>query len=623
MDDTRLDCIIQYLASPDFWFADLYRQAAETYAPELTVSPNTASGGSDWYPFAALGYPAVGAAEQARTSFNPHYHSITDRIETLSPELYTAITRASVATLITMGICPGMVEDVCAQDMGDGSALSVRWSANPEPDLTGYRLWWGTASQAHTDSAWVPGAETTSYLLSGLIADTPHYLVVRAQDTDGHTSFRATEVVATPHLIPQAPSGVAATPIPGGIRVDWFPNGEADIAGYRVLRRTNEGPYDLVADCQADTTFTDPNLSGTDRYYYRVEALDSEGNASMPSTEAYGRPMTLDQGILVVDETRNYTAVPDSLQDSFYHAILQGFTTTEYEYGSASQAPVLSDCAPYSTVVWHADDFAQFLAAGHVSDLATYLDAGGNVWLIGWKLSANLSGSSVYPMAFEAGSFMYNYVGVDHVALSGTSDSLQAVNGEAGYPDLPVDGSKIPTPSWGTTLRYIESLNPLAGTEAIYRADMANGGAFDGTVCGIRRIDTGPKVVFFAFPLYFMDEAAARHAARVVLTGFGEPLAAATASVCPRLVLDASPNPFEARTTLSFAARNEGKAKVAVFDIAGHLVATLLDTQVASGRHTVIWDGTDTAGTPVGSGIYLCRLEAPGGHAVRRVLLLR
>lgn len=623
MDDSRLDCMIQYAAAPWAWFADLYRQAAQTYVPELTVTPTIASGGSDWYPFAMVGYPAVGAAEQARTSFNPYYHSIHDSIQTLSPQLYTAITKASVATLAVLGVCPGPVTGVTAQDMGDGSALSVHWSASPEPDIAGYWVWWGPAPQTYADSALVIGSQSTSHFVDGLTAGTPYYIAVRAVDTEGHMSYRAVEIVAVPQVVPQAPSGIAAAPVPGGIRIDWARNSEADLAGYRLHRRVNDGDYALVADQVSDTTYVDAGLSGADRYYYRVEAVDGSGNVSLPSASAYGRPLTLDQGVLVVDETRNHPSSPDSIHDAFYRTILRGFTTTEFEYGAQDQAPVLSDFAPYSSVLWHADDFAQFLAAPHVPALQSYLDAGGKLWFVGWKPSADLTGSSIYPMTFEEGSFMHDYMGIARVELSGIADSLVGVRGEPGWPDLAVNPAAVPSASWGPTLRYVEAWTLAPSTEVIYRADMTvDASAFDGTICGVRRT-SGPAVVFFGFPLSLMEETGARQAARTVLAAFGEVLGSDDALAVPAtLHVDAAPNPFQGSTVISFSAPT-GKVTVRLFDMAGRLVATLVDGWLPEGSHDVHWDGRDRTGSPVGSGTYLCRVEMPGGRSSQKLLLVR
>ncbi len=621
MDDPRLDCMIQYAASPTLWFAELYEAVGRTYVPSLTVRPTTSSGGSDWYPFAMMGYPSVGAAEDARSHFNPHYHSPTDRIETLSPALYTSITKTSVATLVVLCTYPGQVCGISVQDMGDGHSVTVRWLPNTEPDIVGYWVWW--ESEGLTDSAWVAGASSTTCLVTGLAEGVTYTVVVRAADADGHQSYRATELTVQPRAVPLPPSGVAATPIPGGIRVDWFRNLEADIASYRVHRRVDEGDFTLVT-WTVDTTFTDPGLSGASRYSYRIEAVDLDGNVSAPSAIAWGRPLTLDQGILVVDETRNHTTPPDSVQDAFYRQILEGFTFEEFDYGSPDQEPTLSDLAPYSTVVWHADDFAQFMASGHVEEFRTYLDAGGKMWLVGWKLAANLAGSAAYPLTFEPGSFMRDYVGIERAEVSGPADSVRGCHGEGGFPDLRVDASKIPTPAWGGTLRYVEAVLPAEGTTVVYRADVSNP-LFDEAPCGVQFPAEEPRVVYFGFPLSFMQTQAARQAARIVLTRLGEPLATGDEPPVPgvALRLEASPNPFARSTSITALVPGSGLARLRIFDVGGRAVATLWEGPVRAGVLRAAWHGFDDEGRPVASGVYLCTLEGAGSVTTRPLLLLR
>jgi flagellar hook assembly protein FlgD len=52
-------------------------------------------------------------------------------------------------------------------------------------------------------------------------------------------------------------------------------------------------------------------------------------------------------------------------------------------------------------------------------------------------------------------------------------------------------------------------------------------------------------------------------------------------------------------------------------------VRTLREGWADAGRHELIWDGTDERGRPVGSGVYLFRLEAAGTASVRSVVLVR
>lgn len=71
----------------------------------------------------------------------------------------------------------------------------------------------------------------------------------------------------------------------------------------------------------------------------------------------------------------------------------------------------------------------------------------------------------------------------------------------------------------------------------------------------------------------------------------------------------ASPNPFNPCTTFRYELPESGPVRLDVFDLAGHLVRTLVDESNALGSHVAVWDGRDAAGREVGSGTYLGRLE--------------
>ncbi|MBN2171324.1 MAG: S8 family serine peptidase [Candidatus Krumholzibacteriota bacterium] len=86
------------------------------------------------------------------------------------------------------------------------------------------------------------------------------------------------------------------------------------------------------------------------------------------------------------------------------------------------------------------------------------------------------------------------------------------------------------------------------------------------------------------------------------------------------------PNPFrgEAGTTVSFSLRAAQRVDLAVYDVAGRLVARLVDgVRLLPGTHHRTWDGCDDAGEEAASGVYFARLETASGVAetVRLVLL--
>ena len=92
----------------------------------------------------------------------------------------------------------------------------------------------------------------------------------------------------------------------------------------------------------------------------------------------------------------------------------------------------------------------------------------------------------------------------------------------------------------------------------------------------------------------------------------------------------AFPNPFNPTTTLSYELTQPGVIRLAVYNMMGQLVETLVDGPRLAGTHAVIWDGTDAAGRMVSSGVYFVRLTANANSerealvvSVRRVTLLR
>ncbi|GEM_PF-1813628 len=94
-------------------------------------------------------------------------------------------------------------------------------------------------------------------------------------------------------------------------------------------------------------------------------------------------------------------------------------------------------------------------------------------------------------------------------------------------------------------------------------------------------------------------------------------------SVVGFALLPCRPNPLRMRTAVSFSLPYAQDAELSVYNIAGQLVRTLLAGRTAAGRHTVEWNGTDSRGRAVGSGVYLCRLRAGVGQRTIRMALVR
>jgi hypothetical protein len=83
------------------------------------------------------------------------------------------------------------------------------------------------------------------------------------------------------------------------------------------------------------------------------------------------------------------------------------------------------------------------------------------------------------------------------------------------------------------------------------------------------------------------------------------------------------PNPFNPMTRIEFSLDERGLISVRIYDISGELIKTLVQETMSAGRHSVLWNGQDEHGSPVASGVYVCRFETKDKEAMRKVVLLR
>jgi len=83
------------------------------------------------------------------------------------------------------------------------------------------------------------------------------------------------------------------------------------------------------------------------------------------------------------------------------------------------------------------------------------------------------------------------------------------------------------------------------------------------------------------------------------------------------------PNPFNPTTTIPYELESEGRVRLAVFDVGGRHVRTLVDENQIAGPHEEFWNGTDALGRTVASGVYFVRLKAVGQQVTRKMVLLK
>jgi flagellar hook assembly protein FlgD len=84
------------------------------------------------------------------------------------------------------------------------------------------------------------------------------------------------------------------------------------------------------------------------------------------------------------------------------------------------------------------------------------------------------------------------------------------------------------------------------------------------------------------------------------------------------------PNPCRGAMSVELAVpAGAGRASVAVYDLAGRRVRSLVDGEVTPGRRVLTWDGLDASGKHAAAGVYFVKLEAPHATATKKITLLR
>jgi hypothetical protein len=83
------------------------------------------------------------------------------------------------------------------------------------------------------------------------------------------------------------------------------------------------------------------------------------------------------------------------------------------------------------------------------------------------------------------------------------------------------------------------------------------------------------------------------------------------------------PNPFNPVTSIRFVLPKAMDVKIEIFNSLGQKVTTLVDGKRVQGQHIINWNGIDSRGIPVSSGIYFYRLSAENYERTMKMILMK
>jgi hypothetical protein len=553
-------------------------------------------------------------------------------------EYCAEVIKASCATLLLNIVMPTMIQNYKLVDAGTGNSLLLTYSPNNSPDFYNYKIHIGTESGVYDT---VLTTTDTIFTVAGLTEGNLYYVGVSVIDQDGFESL-IVERSAVPFEFPFAPEEFTATPLWHQVELSWLNNKEYDLLGYNIYRSVTNGQLGnkLNQNILSDTSYVDASAGNGIYYYYTVKAVDSLLNESLNNTTLRSRVVSLDQGILIVDETADGDGTlmnpTDEQVDEFYSDILTHFNTDKFdiiEEGSIS----LADLGAYSVIIWHGNDFQNFSAPFNFKNsIKEYLDNGGKFLYTGYRPAKAFQNTFGNPAVFDSSDFIYNYLKIDSAYYRITSLFNNALSQSSGYNSIFVDSSKT-SASDSYHLRFIEAISPNSEGEVIYSFDTnydstSAQGNLKGKPIGVEYIGNDFKTITLSFPLYYMNKDYARTLIEYILTNkFDEvmPVDEYSDKIPVLYQLEQNyPNPFNPSTRIVYSIPEDGIVKLAIYNMLGEEVAVIVNTTQKAGRYEVNFSaigGSTSGGNAynLSSGVYVYRIEAGNFSAAKKMILMK
>ena len=83
------------------------------------------------------------------------------------------------------------------------------------------------------------------------------------------------------------------------------------------------------------------------------------------------------------------------------------------------------------------------------------------------------------------------------------------------------------------------------------------------------------------------------------------------------------PNPFNPRTTISYALPRQSDVTLSIYNLMGQEIMRWDENDIPAGYYEQTWNGTNKFGVSVGSGVYLYRLVAGNFVETRKMVFIK
>ncbi len=182
---------------PTRQLARAVKEAGERYVPGFSVQAiwrrDRYLRGGDHFPFLAQGYPALRFTEPVEDWRHQHQDvrvesgvQYGDLARFMDFGYLAQVARVNAAALASLALAPSVPADVEMENFRLENDTTLRWRANPEPDVAGYRIVWRDTTAPFWQHAKDVG-KVTRYTLTGVSKDNWQF-GLEAVDRDGNAS---------------------------------------------------------------------------------------------------------------------------------------------------------------------------------------------------------------------------------------------------------------------------------------------------------------------------------------------------------------------------------------------------------------------------------------------------
>ena len=249
-----------------------------------------------------------------------------------------------------------------------------------------------------------------------------------------------------------------------------------------------------------------------------------------------------------------------------------------------------------------------------------YNDVAGNRFIVQWDGVPHYSGGG--PETFQCiinadGSIIYQYHTVDTgnsctVGIEDASgtDGLEILFNASGYlhDEMAIFVSAFPPVPWLSIEPFLGSIPDGGSAQQVSLLFDAGDLAMDTYHANLLLTSNDPENELTIIPVTFV---------------VGDVTAVETPEARALQLVGAVPNPFNPSTEIRYVLPSEGRVELAIYDVMGRLVRSLVSEVRPAGENAVRWNGQDNNGRGVASGTYYARLQMGQQASVKSLVLVR